>query len=287
MRSKKIISVWICFMSVLLTGCSVIGESADKPTVSIESEFLEILERNREQSTEEDRTQPEEKNSQPEVSGEAQTEPDSETNHTDQNAVSQTDDLPSNLPLWETAEDTDISFVQLEEQEKLEMLGQPIGAVILCMPQQNYYSRAAYKATNTFAVTYLQKLASLYYRDEAKEYGGITGTSYKTYVAWSEEKTGFFLDIIFGGQFTKEQLECDGDSILFHDGWYYIGIPAKPEETNIAVQYKSDGGEAADYVYDFLEEGSGRERRSGQLYISLQTSQLTYSDRYIFEIIVQ
>lgn len=287
MRIQKIIPVWIFFMLMLLTGCSVMEESADKPTVSIESEFLEILEQNREPNTEKDRTLEAENSSQSEVSSEAQLETDSETNRTEQNTASQTDFIQNNLPLWETAEDTDVSFGQLEEQEKLEMLDQPIGAIMLCMPQQDYYSRAAYEATTAFAVTYLQKLASLYYRDEAKEYGGITGTSYKIYVAWSEEKTGFFLDVIFGGQFTEEQLECDGDSILFHDGWYYIGIPAQPEETNITVQYKSDGGEAADCVYDFLEEGSGRERRSGQLYISLQTSQLMYSDRYIFEIIVR
>lgn len=138
MRIQKIILVWTCFMSVLLTGlagCSVIGESADKPTVSIESEFLEILERNREQSTEENRTQAEENNSQLEVSDEAQPETDSEMNHTDQDKVSQTDDLPNKLSLWETAEDTEFSFVQLEEQEKLEMLSQPIGAIMLCMPQ--------------------------------------------------------------------------------------------------------------------------------------------------------
>ncbi len=264
----------VCAMLLLagLTSC-LSARQTDGPSVSIESEFLEILEHNQEGQEELE-------------SGNAHgTEADSQE-VTQPHSTAQTEEASMEVPLWESDAPQDV-FSELSQEEQMQWICQSIGAILVCLPQLDYYSPAVYEADSSFAASYLQKIASLYYREEARQYAGIENTSCEQYVAWSKEKTGFFLDVVFGGWFTEEQLECDEDSILFHDGCYYIGIPQEEEEVHVSVNYRSEGGEIADCLFDFLEEGTGREKRSGQLYVSLQMAQLTYSDQYFFEIIVQ
>lgn len=249
---------------ISFSGCGISTSRPEKPTVYIEKEFLDVLKQ--EQGNDIGETNNSEN---------AKETEDSESINEMQSSDSQ------------FFKQREFSISDLSEQDILNIMERTIGTVLQCVPNKIYYSRSTYDKTSDFAIQYLQKMVSMYERDYAVFYGEVTGTSYEKYVCWSREKVGYYLDILFGGQFSEYDLVCDGDKLLYYNGQYYIGVSGEIEEYHITIQYDKEDVDRSDFVYIMLEENDGRERISGQVAISVINETLDYADRYIFEMIVE
>lgn len=264
----------IGMIMLLCVGCGVQNTRPEKPTVHIAEEFLEMLKEQQQAATAES-TEVEEKSTE-------EIEESVEVTQEDTEEVT-TETPTTQAPLKQP----EFVISKLTEQDKLVVIERTIGTVLQCIPDKIYYSRASFEKTSEFAIQYLQRLVFMYENEYAVHYGDVTQTSYKRYVSWSREKVGYYLDILYGGQFSEYELVCDGDALLYYNEQYYIGIPEKTEDYHVTVQYDKEDVDRSDFVYIMLEEDDGRERRSGHVAISVMKEALDYADMYIFEMIIE